>query len=145
MKGTILDFSIQTNSGIVSGDDGKRYSFVGAEWKDSAHPAKGMLVDFEPNENLATGVYLISAGGGVPTVFSGQKRPLEYQSLYKSTDDKVFGGVCGGLGHKWNVSPTGLRIVFVILGLVYLIGLIIYVALWIILKGVPTKNVKFAD
>jgi hypothetical protein len=63
MKGTILDFSIQTNTGIVSGDDGKRYSFAGAEWKDSAHPAKGMTVDFEPKENLATGVY-----GSVSTI-----------------------------------------------------------------------------
>lgn len=58
MKGTILDFSIQSNTGIVSGDDGKRYSVAGAEWKDSAFPVKGMKVDFEPKENLATSVYV---------------------------------------------------------------------------------------
>lgn len=145
MKGTILDFSVQSNTGIISGDDGKRYSFAGAEWKDSAPPVKGMTVDFEPKENLATSVYVMSSGGSVSTVVSGQKRPPEYQSLYKSTDDKMLGGVCGGLGHKWNVSPIGLRIVFVILSLVYCAGAVIYCALWIILKGVPTKNVKFAD
>jgi phage shock protein PspC (stress-responsive transcriptional regulator) len=146
MKGTVLDFSIQTNAGLISGEDGKRFSFVGSEWKESAHPAKGMVVDFEPRENLAVGIYFVS-GGNVPTVGvgAGQKRPVAYQGFYKSTDDKVFAGVCGGLGHKWNVSPIGLRIVFVILGLIYFLGVIIYIALWIILKGVPTKNVKFDD
>ena len=31
MKGQILDFSIQTNTGYISGDDGKRYHFSGQE------------------------------------------------------------------------------------------------------------------
>ncbi len=35
MKGTILDFSIQNNNGIISGEDQKRYTFTGSEWKDS--------------------------------------------------------------------------------------------------------------
>ena len=56
MKGTILDFTIQTNAGIISGDDGKRYSFAGAEWKDTAHPVKGMVVDFEPQDNQAASI-----------------------------------------------------------------------------------------
>ena len=31
MQGTILDFSIQSNAGAISGDDGNRYTFSGAE------------------------------------------------------------------------------------------------------------------
>jgi hypothetical protein len=30
MKGQILDFSIQSNSGMISGDDQNRYHFTGA-------------------------------------------------------------------------------------------------------------------
>jgi len=145
MKGTILDFSIQTNTGIISGEDGKRYSFTGAEWKDSAHPAKGMSVDFEPKENFATGIYVMPGIGCAPVATLEAKRPPEYQGFYKSTDDKMLAGVCGGLAHKLNVSPVGLRVVFVIAGLLYLIGVFIYVVLWLIFKGVPTKNVKFTD
>ena len=51
MKGQILDFSIQTNTGYISGDDGKRYHFSGQEWKDNKAPNKGMNVDFDVNNN----------------------------------------------------------------------------------------------
>ena len=30
MIGQILDFTIQTSSGVISGEDGNRYDFVGA-------------------------------------------------------------------------------------------------------------------
>lgn len=59
MKGRILDFSIQTNTGIITGEDHKRYSFVGSEWKETQAPVRGYEVDFEINaEGQATGVYL---------------------------------------------------------------------------------------
>jgi hypothetical protein len=66
MKGTLLDFSIQTNTGTISGEDGKRYSFAGAEWKDSALPTMGMVVDFEAKETLATGVYVLPSSENLP-------------------------------------------------------------------------------
>ncbi|MFW2125039.1 DUF805 domain-containing protein, partial [Acinetobacter ursingii] len=47
MKGIILDFSIQTNSGIISGEDQKRYSFIGSEWKESSPPQRGLKIDFD--------------------------------------------------------------------------------------------------
>lgn len=46
MKGTILEFSVQTNSGVISGEDNQRYTFVGTEWKESEAPKKGDQVDF---------------------------------------------------------------------------------------------------
>lgn len=47
MKGTILDYNIQTNSGIISGDDSIRYPFTGAEWKGQTPPNRGVRVDFD--------------------------------------------------------------------------------------------------
>lgn len=59
MKGKILDFTIQTNTGIILGDDQKRYSFTGSEWKEQQAPIRGNQVDFEVNtESQATAVYL---------------------------------------------------------------------------------------
>ena len=46
MKGQVLDFSIQTNSGIISGEDQNRYQFSGVEWRDQKPPARGDSVDF---------------------------------------------------------------------------------------------------
>ena len=47
MKGSILDYSIQTNSGIISGDDQNRYKFTGAEWRGQRPPTRGDRVDFD--------------------------------------------------------------------------------------------------
>ncbi|MCS4297509.1 MULTISPECIES: DUF805 domain-containing protein [Acinetobacter] len=59
MKGKILDFTIQTNMGIILGNDQIRYSFVGSEWKEQQTPIRGHEVDFEINaEGHATGIYL---------------------------------------------------------------------------------------
>ncbi len=74
MKGHILDFSIQSNSGLISGDDGKRYSFVGSEWKESNAPMRGMAVDFEPQKGEAKGVYRVAgtpSGSGKNKVAAG--------------------------------------------------------------------------
>ncbi|WP_336024160.1 DUF805 domain-containing protein [Acinetobacter lwoffii] len=58
MKGIILDFSIQTNSGIISGEDQRRYSFIGSEWKESSPPQRGLKIDFDlDTTGQAIGVY----------------------------------------------------------------------------------------
>jgi uncharacterized membrane protein YhaH (DUF805 family) len=59
VKGQILDFSIQTNIGIISGDDNNRYYFKGIEWKSTEIPNRGNKVDFDlDNEGNAIQIYL---------------------------------------------------------------------------------------
>ncbi len=50
--------------------------------------------------------------------------------LRRSSSDRVFGGVCGGLGRYWNVDPVVLRVVFGISLLVGGLGLFAYLAMW---------------
>ncbi len=58
MKGQVLDYSIQENKGIITVEDGSRYTFEGKEWKEASPPAKGVTVDFEIGDNnSALGVY----------------------------------------------------------------------------------------
>ncbi len=57
MKGTVLNFSIQTNQGVISGDDGKRYNFVGSDWNISTSPTQGSRVDFDVDGNKAVSIY----------------------------------------------------------------------------------------
>ena len=64
MNGQILDYSPQTNSGLIAGDDGNRYNFVGAEWKDQAIPNRGMRVDFEAQGSDAVGIYRAMSASG---------------------------------------------------------------------------------
>ena len=74
MNGQILDYSAQTNSGVIAGDDGNRYNFVGAEWKDQAIPNRGMRVDFEAQGGDAVAIYRAlpaSGAGGVGGALEG--------------------------------------------------------------------------
>ena len=57
MQGTILAFSIQSNSGAISGNDGNRYAFSGSEWKESRAPTRGTSVDFTIEDNQAKEIY----------------------------------------------------------------------------------------
>ena len=72
MKGQILDFSIQNDGGLISGEDGKRYPFKSEEWKEQGIPTRGMKVDFDVDEDgQAVAVYKAlgaSPTGGVATV-----------------------------------------------------------------------------
>ncbi|MEO4177693.1 DUF805 domain-containing protein [Acinetobacter pittii] len=80
MKGRILDFSIQTNTGIITGEDHKRYSFVGSEWKETQAPVRGYEVDFEINaEGQATGVYLEITAHPIPAIVN---TPAQSNSSY---------------------------------------------------------------
>lgn len=74
MKGKILDFTIQTNMGIILGEDQKRYSFVGSEWKEQNAPIRGNEVDYEVNaKGQAIGVYLDFITTPITTI---QTKPL---------------------------------------------------------------------
>lgn len=58
MKGRVLDFNFQAGEGIISGEDGNRYSFVNAQWKTSEiNPSNEIEVDFIGEEGVATGIY----------------------------------------------------------------------------------------
>jgi len=57
MKGKILDYTIQESQGVISGNDGKRYTFDNTAWKGGIVPAKGQIVDFEINNNTAKDIY----------------------------------------------------------------------------------------
>ena len=71
MKGSVLNFSTQTNVGVISGDDGARYDFSGADWRIPAPPQRGMRVDFGAEGSAATAIYADASGsmtsGASPT------------------------------------------------------------------------------
>jgi phage shock protein PspC (stress-responsive transcriptional regulator) len=138
-KGKILDFSIPESQGVISGDDGNRYTFVGKEWKSPTPPMAGSRVDFDTDGRSAIAIYLdapaklgASAAGEDDSIFEG---------FYRSSDDKMLGGVCAGLAHKWKVSRGGLRFATLLVTLFFLLPLLIYVICWIFFPARPTKRV----
>ena len=61
MKGRVLDYSVQANEGVISGDDGERYTFQGADWKGQEVPKAGMVVDFVARGRRAEAIYPAAA------------------------------------------------------------------------------------
>ncbi|MFN2167629.1 MAG: PspC domain-containing protein, partial [Anaerolineae bacterium] len=66
----------------------------------------------------------------------------EVKKLYRSTDDVMVAGVCSGLAKYFNIDPTLVRIIFVILALAGLGGVILYLVLWVIVPPEPTAEEK---
>ena len=107
MNDQILDYSVQGNSGSITGADGNRYHFPGSEWKGDGVPMRGTRVDFETDGNQARAVY-VALGASAPT--AGSK-------------NKVAAGVLaillGGLGiHKFYLGFTGPGLVFLLVNTV---------------------------
>ena len=60
--------------------------------------------------------------------------------LYRSQDNKIIGGVCGGLGEYLGLDPTLVRIITVLLFLLPGIGILTYVIAWIIIPLRPAMT-----
>ena len=55
------------------------------------------------------------------------------RKLYKSNQNKMIAGVCGGLGEFFDVDPTLIRLLWVIFALAAGSGLLVYIASSIII------------
>jgi phage shock protein C len=56
----------------------------------------------------------------------------EPRKLYRSQTNRMMAGVCGGLGEYFNVDPTLIRVLFVVLAVFGGAGVVLYLAMWII-------------
>ena len=62
--------------------------------------------------------------------------------VFRDPDNRVFGGVCGGIGAYFNFDPIILRILFAIAFFVFGTGFLIYFLLWIIIPKAKTTAEK---
>ncbi|WP_238626279.1 PspC domain-containing protein [Aggregatilinea lenta] len=62
--------------------------------------------------------------------------------LYRSRDERMFAGVCGGVAEYLEVDPTIVRLVFVALTLLGGPGLIVYIVLMLIVPERPSMPQK---
>jgi phage shock protein C len=60
------------------------------------------------------------------------------RKLYRSRSDRKLAGVCGGLASFFNLDPTLIRVLFVVLAVLGGSGILIYLAMWIMVPNEPT-------
>ena len=56
------------------------------------------------------------------------------RKLYRSPDDKVIAGVCGGLAEHLGLDPSMVRVAFVVLTVVGGVGIVLYGAFWAVVS-----------
>ena len=61
----------------------------------------------------------------------------ETQKLYRSRDDRMIGGVCGGLGEFFGIDPTWMRLLFVLLTIFGGSGVLVYLVMLLIVPEEP--------
>jgi phage shock protein PspC (stress-responsive transcriptional regulator) len=59
------------------------------------------------------------------------------KKLYRSTKDRMLGGVCGGLADYMKLDATLVRLLFVVALLFGSLGFWAYVVMWIIVPEEP--------
>ena len=73
--------------------------------------------------------------------------PSSRKWLTRSTTDRKFAGVCGGLGDYFEIDSTVVRVVWVILGIVpgcFILGLLAYLVAWFIIPERSTSTSQVA-
>ncbi len=59
--------------------------------------------------------------------------------LYRSKNDRVFAGVCGGIGKYFDIDPVLIRLIWALFSLFSMgLGIIGYIIAWIV---VPEEKV----
>ncbi|MCG8412375.1 MAG: PspC domain-containing protein [Bacteroidales bacterium] len=66
----------------------------------------------------------------------------KYRKLYRDPDNRILGGVCGGLGAYFNIDRVIFRIIFIIASCGAGAGIIIYLILFIVTPEATTAAQK---
>lgn len=83
--------------------------------------------------SMGSGFY--SAPQTTPVFHSMMDQPTAVppKRLYRSRTDRIIGGVCGGIAQYFNVDPTLVRLIAVVIGLAGGFGVLAYIIGWIVI------------
>jgi len=74
----------------------------------------------------------------VPEKTGAQGEPRPLKRLHLSNSDRKIGGVCGGLGERFEIDPVLFRVAFILLALACGLGILLYIALWLLVPRTPS-------
>jgi len=113
------------------------------EADDETSPTAGASQQGATGSSSATGAGASGAGtSGAGATGASQQGGWQYNTaeprrLYRAENDKILGGVCGGLANYLRLDPAVVRIIFVLISFGWGLGFLLYFVLWMVL---PTKS-----
>lgn len=58
---------------------------------------------------------------------------MTVKKLTRSQTNRMIAGVCGGIGEYLEVDPTVIRVIWVVLAIIYGLGILAYILAWLII------------
>jgi phage shock protein C len=72
--------------------------------------------------------------------------PTDYKRLYRSRSDRMFSGLCAGLGNYSNIDPTVVRAVFALSSIfLFPMPIIIYGVMMVLVPEEPEPSVDVIE
>jgi phage shock protein C len=78
------------------------------------------------------------------TVITSKLEGKKLRKLYRSRENKILAGVCGGLGEYFQIDPVIIRLLWIVLSLVWGFGVILYIIAIFIIPPQPQGN-RYSD
>lgn len=86
---------------------------------------------------LAVGYFALAFDIAFKSAKKNTSIDFRTKRLYRSTKEKVIGGVCGGISEYIGIDPVIIRLIWVAFALVWGYGVLLYLIAWII---IPVKT-----
>lgn len=151
MKGKVLSFSVEKDAGLIIGEDGNRYTFFFNEWQQKETPPRqGQSVVFVKASNFAFTVSLAETPRAqtsdatpcgdalcVPPCTKGNHEKI---GLFRDKQKAKLGGVCSGLALRFHCPVFVWRCGFVAFAFLGLLGVVVYLIMWIICPTCQTRE-----
>lgn len=129
MRGQVLGLDTRTGHGLVAGDDGRRYTFLPADWAQHGEPVVGQHVDFETQDGRALNIFALPA---TAPALAAPPLPVSDRNKYVAALLAFFLGPLGI--HRFYTGRTGSGIAMLVLTFT-VIGLLV-TGLWALVDTV---------
>ncbi len=67
------------------------------------------------------------------------------KKLYRSKKQRILGGVCGGMGEYFDIDPSLIRLIWLLIFFMGGSGLLIYIICWIVIPEEEEKRKEVKD
>ncbi len=64
------------------------------------------------------------------------------KKIYRSRKDSIIGGVCGGIAEYFDIDPTLVRLLAILIVFLGGVGVIAYIIAWVIIPQNPEQEAK---
>jgi TM2 domain-containing membrane protein YozV len=122
MRGHVLGVDTRTGDGMITGEDGRRYSFRPPDWAHRGEPAVGLYVDFEATESRALSIFPVPSAPNAPatTTRGAYSAPAAQMREGMGDRNKLIAALLafffGPLGvHRFYLGRIGSGIAMVVL------------------------------